>query len=458
MTGRASVLASRDGDQFHYHWAARRCLELLPGGSDLVAVTIEGPSASEGATIEAGEEIIDVGFYFGAEDRKTARQVDYTQLKHSTVHAADPWTGSGLKGTLEGFAKRYRDLVAELSADDVAARFRFRFTTNRPIQGEVLESLADLASGGAPRHPAIHTLLLGYVGGDAAESSRFLALFSAEGGEGDLWVQRNLLTQDVRAYLPDSDFDAPVQLKELVTRKATTEFAANPSIRRNDVLRALGATEDDLAPAPNMIAEPDKELAREQEAAILGQLLAATSPLIIHAEGGVGKSVLATRLSRAMPDGSVAVLYDCYGNGLYRMSLNARHRPRDALVQIANELAAQGLCHPLIPSNGSDAKAYMRAFVYRLSQAATVLRARTPDASLCLIIDAADNAQMAAEDLSEPRSFVQELIRAPLPAGVRLAFTCRTHRQVKLAPPPEAVAVELKPFSRSETAAHLRGV
>ena len=64
MTGRASVLASRDGDQFHYHWAARRCLELLPGGSDLVAVTIEGPSASEGATIEVGEEIIDVGFYF----------------------------------------------------------------------------------------------------------------------------------------------------------------------------------------------------------------------------------------------------------------------------------------------------------------------------------------------------------------------------------------------------------
>lgn len=458
MTGRASVLASRDGDQFHYHWAARRCLELLPGGSDLVAVTIEGPSASEGATIEAGEEIIDVGFYFGVEDRKTARQVDYTQLKHSTVHAADPWTGSGLKGTLEGFAKRYRDLVAELSADDVAARFRFRFTTNRPIQVDVLESLADLAIGGAPRHPTIHTLLLGYVGGDAAEASRFLALFSAEGGEDDLWAQRNLLTQDVRAYLPDSDFDAPVQLKEMVTRKATTEFAANPSIRRNDVLRALGATEDDLTPAPNMIAEPDNELAREQEAAILGQLLAATSPLVIHAEGGVGKSVLAARLSRAMPDGSVAVLYDCYGNGLYRMSLNARHRPRDALVQIANELAAQGLCHPLIPSNGSDAKAYMRAFVYRLSQAATVLRARTPDASLCLIIDAADNAQMAAEDLSEPRSFVQELIRAPLPAGVRLAFTCRTHRQVKLAPPPEAVAVELKPFSRSETAAHLRGV
>ncbi|WP_334161549.1 NACHT domain-containing protein [Phenylobacterium sp.] len=458
MAGRASVLASRDGDQFHYHWAARRCLELLPGGSDLVAVAIEGASTSEGDTIEAGEEIIDVGFYFGAEDRKSARRVDYTQLKHSTVHASDPWTGSGLKGTLQGFAKRYRDLVDELSADEVAARFCFRFTTNRPIQGDVLETLADLAAGATPRHPTIHTLLLGYVGGDPYEASRFFALFSAEGGEDNLWAQRNLLTQDVRAYLPDADFDAPVQLKELVTRKATTEFIANPSIRRNDVLRALGATEDDLAPAPNMIAEPDQELVREQEAAILAQLLAATTPLIIHAEGGVGKSVLAARLSRAMPDGSVAVLYDCYGNGLYRMSLNARHRPRDALVQIANELAAQGLCHPLIPSSGADAKAYLRAFIYRLKQAIAVLQARTPGASLCLIIDAADNAQMAAEDLSEARSFVQELIRAPMPAGVRLAFTCRTHRQGKLAPPAEAVAVELQPFSPIETAAHLRGV
>ncbi|WP_296493832.1 hypothetical protein [Phenylobacterium sp.] len=456
ITGHASVRASRDGDQFHYHWAARRCLELLPGGSDLVAVTIEGPSAAEGAGIEAGGEIIDVGFYYGAEDRRTARLVDYTQLKHSTVRVNDPWTGSGLKGTLEGFAKRYLDLVSELSEADVAARFRFHFTTNRPIEATVAATLVDLATGTTARYPATHALLTGYVANYALDVAKFFALFSAEGGEDDLWAQRNLLTQDVRAYLPAADCDAPVQLKELITRKATTEFATNPSIHRNDVLRALGRTEDELTPAPNMIAEPANELPRAQESDILAQLLAARAPLIIHAEGGVGKSVLAARLSRAMPAGSVAILYDCYGNGLYRTSLNARHRPRDALVQIANELAAKGLCHPLIPTSNADAKAYMQAFQHRLQQAAGVLQARTPGASVCLIIDAADNAQMAAEDLSEPRSFVWDLIHTPMPDGIRLAFTCRTHRLERLDPPHNAVRVELRAFSLAETERHLR--
>ena len=57
------VRPSRDGDQFHYLWAARRCLRLLDAASGLVSVTIEGPSVDEepGSTpAEAGEEIIDV--------------------------------------------------------------------------------------------------------------------------------------------------------------------------------------------------------------------------------------------------------------------------------------------------------------------------------------------------------------------------------------------------------------
>jgi hypothetical protein len=41
------VRPSRDGDQFHYHWAARRCLNLLLPGTELKAVTIEGASPSE---------------------------------------------------------------------------------------------------------------------------------------------------------------------------------------------------------------------------------------------------------------------------------------------------------------------------------------------------------------------------------------------------------------------------
>ena len=89
MATESFVRPSRDGDQFHYVWAARQCLQLLPGGSDLVAVTIEGASASEAENddIEAGEDLIDVGLYYGSESRAKARLVRYLQLKHSTRRA-----------------------------------------------------------------------------------------------------------------------------------------------------------------------------------------------------------------------------------------------------------------------------------------------------------------------------------------------------------------------------------
>jgi hypothetical protein len=126
------------------------------------------------------------------------------------------------------------------------------------------------------------------------------------------------------------------------------------------------------------------------------------------------------------------------------------------LVQIANELAAQGLCHPLIPSPHAEATDYVRAFLYRLMQSSTSLRTQNPKALLCIVIDAADNAQMAAEEIGEARSFVRDLIREQLPEGVRIVALCRTHRQAYIDPPPDALRLELHPFSPCETATYLR--
>lgn len=450
------VRPSRDGDQFHYHWAARQCLALLPGSGDLVAVSIEGASTLEGtASVEDGEELIDVGLYYGSEAFEDARLIHYVQLKHSTKHAQEFWTASGLAKTLKGFTTRYAKLLRKFPATLLKQKIRFSFTTNRPIDQKVQETLEDLANARAPRHLTIQTTLLGYTKLSGSEVADFFQIFSADGGEPDLWMQRNLLAQDINIYLAEADYETPVQLKELIARKATFEFADDPAIRRHDVLRALKTTETDLLPAPCLIAEPSEVLPRQQEAEILNTLLATKHPIILHADGGVGKSVLASRLARSMPEGYVAVLYDCFGDGLYRNTLHFRHRHCDALPQIANELAAQGLCHPLIPSASADGKHFMRAFCGRLKQAIQLLQAKHAQASLCLIIDAADNAVMAAEENGDT-SFVRDLIRTPLPDGVRLIFTCRTHRRVRLAPPPNAIHIELQPFSQAETTNHLR--
>ncbi len=450
------VRPSRDGDQFHYHWAARQCLGLLPGSNDLKAVTVEGPSSEESEdVIEQGVDLIDVGLYYGSETLIGARRVRYVQLKHSTRQVVEPWQAGGLSKTLRGFTKRYKKLLEQFSLAELKQKFRFEFTTNRPIDPRLEEALQDLTNAAKARHPSIEKTLLSYSALSGTQNSDFFSLFSFDADEPSLWAQRNLLSQDIANYLADADYDAPIQLKELVTRKAGSEYKQDPAIRRHDVLRALKVGELEILPAPSLIAQPQSVFAREQENEILDLILQSADPVIIHADGGVGKSILARRLAASMPNGSESVLYDCFGDGLYRNALHYRHRHRDALVQISNELAARGLCHPLLPSSHADSKQYMQAFCSRLAQAIGILRADNAGANLCLIIDAADNADMAAEELNE-RAFVRDLIRASMPRGVRLVFTCRTHRRQRLNAPVDSTQLELRPFNEAETAKHLR--
>ncbi|MDP3283586.1 MAG: hypothetical protein Q8M56_04090, partial [Desulfobacterales bacterium] len=287
---------------------------------------------------------------------------------------------------------------------------------------------------------------------------KFCQTLRLEGRQNGYWDQRNILAQDVRGYLPASDVDAPTRLKELVNQKALSENSANPDITRLDVLRTLNVEESALYPAPCLIQDTHDAIPREQEHRFSDAIIKASGkPVFISADAGVGKSIFSTKIGEHLPTGSVSILYDCFGNGQYRSTSGYRHRHRTALVQIANELSARGLCHPLIPYASADASEYMRAFLHRLAQSIAVLRASNVDALLCVIVDAADNAQMAAQDINEPNSFIRDLIREHLPDGVRVVALCRPYRVELLNPPPGAIQLELKPFTRGETEAHLRG-
>jgi hypothetical protein len=453
------VRFSRDGDQFHYLWAARRCLQLLSAQSGLVAISIEGPSPEERANeppIAAGEEVIDIAEYFGGEKIRSATLVRYMQLKHSTLHANEAWTASGLQKTIEGFAKRYRELRPSFSEEVLASKLEFWFVTNRPIAIDFAEAVADAAAGASPRHPSELNKLERFTTLKGSELTAFAKLLHLEDRQDAYWDQRHILFQDVRGYLPEGDVDAPLKLKELVTRRALSEGKNDPTITKMDVLRALDTDESQLFPAPCLINVLDKPVPRAQELELLKAIVEATGPVIVHASAGVGKTVFATRIEHGLPAGSTCILYDCFGDGQYRNASHYRHRHRDALVQIANELATKGLCHPLIPTAQADSSAYVRAFVHRINQAAALVRLAGPQSLVCIVIDAADNAQMAAEEIGEVRSFVRDLIRERMPGNVRMVFLCRSHRQDRLDPPMDAVPRELQPFSRDETAAYLR--
>jgi hypothetical protein len=448
------VRASRDGDQFHYLWAARRCLLLLSSDSRLESVTIEGVQASD---LAEGEELIDVAEYYRAEKDNEPERVTYIQCKHSTLQRTKTWTPSELKKTLSKFAERFLALQEAAHAPYSFKEFEFVFLSNRPMDSDFLEAVKDIASGGKPKNPKLANKLKSFTKLDGASLADFCRHLRLDGDNDDYWGQRNSLVIETSKYLPGLDSDAPFQLKELVSRKATSEGTNNKSITKFDVLRALQVDEDKLFPAPCQIESIESFVPRSGESSLFQRIKQAhNSPTVVHAEGGVGKSVFSRRLFETVPRGSCCILYDCFANGRYQIPSAYRHAHNIALVQIVNELAAKGLCDPLIPSSHADLTDYFKVFQARIKQSVASLRAKDSEAILYIVLDAADNAELAAQDAGEPRSFVRPLMRETIPDGVRLVVTCRTHRQQLLEPPPATLFIELPSFDVKETSLHLR--
>ncbi|MGY0652644.1 AVAST type 3 anti-phage nuclease/ATPase Avs3a [Luteimonas sp. A537] len=436
---------SRDGDQFHYSRASRLCLELLEASSDLKVVSVEGISKSD--SVNAGIESIDLALYYGSAGLPTARRVRYRQLKHSTLHADKEWTASGLRKTLKDFADRFTALVGQFGVQDVCARFAFEFETNRPLSPRVDQALADLTQGTHGRDARYISRVTGLAPADLeAFASLFRPITRVEG----FLEQRALLTRDLRAYLPDNDKDAAITLRELVARKATTEFKSNREIRREDVLDTIGVRLDDLFPAPNVLESPTVVVPRAQMPDLVKAITESSTPVIVSADGGYGKSIVATQIGPALP-GSTTFVYDCFGNGGYRSATGLRHRAKDGLVQLANEMSVQGLCHPLIPTPKADDAAYVHAFMARVDQASAAARSQAAGAYLVLVLDAADNAEMAAEEFHHPPSFPRLLLAESFPDNVRLVLTARPHRVDKLQPPPSVIRFGLDGFTEKET-------
>ncbi|MGN6606507.1 MAG: hypothetical protein ACTHMS_05775 [Jatrophihabitans sp.] len=447
-----SVRASRDGDQFHYVWAARQCLKLLRAGSGLMAVSVEGSSPLEAAAGE-GEQVIDLAEYYGGIDPALADHVIYRQLKHSTVHPEAEWTASGLKRTVEGFAQKF---LALYEADpQLATRVSFEFVSNRPVSATVAQAFAHIASGEAPRDRRLVDLLRGYLGLPEDLAGPFCRQFVIDNRAPALLRLVDVFGRDVSAVLPGAPNDSALRLKEAVATRATS-LQQDRLITREVVLAALGASSDLLLPAPSLLQKPDNIVAIPQAASLAETLSSSTEPVIVHAAGGIGKSVLASQLGAMLPNGSLCLVYDCFALGSYRRSSAPRHEHRQGYVQLCNELAAAGLSEPLVPVGTATSSDYSRAFIARVRTAARALAAASSGALLVLAIDAADNAVIAANQQGTGRCFVVDLLREELPPNVRVVEFCRTERVGLLDPPPGTRRFELFGFDLEHSAQHLR--
>ncbi|MBV0917022.1 hypothetical protein [Mycobacteroides chelonae] len=452
MATSADVRASRDGDRFHYYWAARRALRLLDPNTDLELVAVEG--LPEGDVVP-GEEVIDVAEYYGGQNAATCTLFRLAQLKHSTVRTHKAIVASELGNTLEKFAKIYR---AE-RGEGREAKLEFLLVANRSLTPAVRTSLQELASGAVEfTHAAEIELLRKYMGfqGDVEHEADFCRRLEINEGVPGLKDLEQILRGDLQQYLPGGGTGTEMVMLIDTVQRCATSLADSQTLSESDILLALRSTKSELLPAPNAIEVLTHTLRTRALDDVLAQLRDGEhNKLLITAVGGIGKSILASTIGQHLPEGSKTIVYDCFAGGDYRKVTAQRHQHRVALTQISNELAAQGLCAPLIPTDAAD-YAYTRVFMRRIHRAASELAEQRPDAVLAIVIDAADNAAMAAGEF-QSRTFVTDLLREDWPPNARLVELCRPERKALLNTPSGDVAeMALSGFEKSESLEHLR--
>ena len=113
------------------------------------------------------------------------------------------------------------------------------------------------------------------------------------------------------------------------------------------------------------------------------------------------------------------------------------------------------MCDPLLIQDTTLNEDIMRRFLLEIEASVKSLKKTIDSAQLFILIDAADNAEMAAKEFNHP-CFAHELLRETIPEGCKLIFLCRTERIDLLQPQSFITKLELEAFSEQESLQNLR--
>jgi hypothetical protein len=278
--------------------------------------------------------------------------------------------------------------------------------------------------------------------------------FSACGAEPRVF-QRLHLVSSVGQLTLGSPTDVAGDLVELARSTVMPEARHSPGIRRAEVLAQLGVSSDrDLFPAPQKFDPVPVTAVPTADAPSLANQLSKSGArrFLAHGTYGVGKTTTVQQLEAHLPDGSMVVAYDCFGQGDYRNPSADRHVIRTALIQLANTVAVRCGLPPLVVNGPAVDSDLWRRFESLLEAAASTLR---PGALLVLAIDAADNSVFAGVEAGD-HTFVPGFWRLRLPDTARLLVTCRSQHRAEVGLGRADAEIELLGFDASASTAMLR--
>lgn len=456
------VRASRDGHEYHEAWTARKAMQLLLGSDRLIGIAVEGLDPGDQAHASSETvEVADLTLYYGrGTGFEYADNVDVVQFKYSPSRENAEFRVSDAKETLTKFAVSYGDYKGRYGASQIENKLRFQLITNRPIYPPFAQAISGLAAGerlsGQAKEQAEQ--FKAATGLEGKSLATFANKCQISGLSGSLIDTKRGLSMLLVDWSATSDARATARLgamREMVRTKAGYAGTARNVIRETDVLAALEIPDKEaLLPCPASLVEVGAIVVREQLPDAVALIPTLSKPLLLHAAGGVGKTVFMESLTKALQDRYEVIFFDCFGGGAYRSPEDARHLPKRGLIHIVNSLACRGLCDPILP-NSDDLETLLKTFRRRLEQCVKALSKVSPKRELVLLLDAIDNAAEQARDRHEeafPTRLLESLQYAPIP-GVTLVASSRSHRiPIKDIPYHN---FELKPFSPAETATYL---
>lgn len=474
---------SSAGDDFHILWTIKKSLELLNFDKQgLKALTIEGFEKNLSKKLDPTGEMflgIDLTEYFGGKDFDSANSILISQLKYSTRRADENFTFSKLyegkkSKSFHGsivlrLANIFKKFVDEFGREKVLQKIKIKLVSNRNVNQSHLNQILKVQEFLKTNQralsfnkvfseiPDLNKDAFGKLhkasGLNLTEFTDFVRLLDFNDCGSN---SRQLLKLELINSISKNSIKSKGQfnsLFQLVWNKMMPESEDDRTLGVTDVIASFGFSAlENLFPVSQNFEKNIRTVEREQLKDIVNVIDSNVSylPICLHGGAGIGKSTIVHQIKNAVPDYCQSILFDCYGAGKYQNPEDKRHLHRNAIVQLANELAKSLGTEFLLVQNESD-DVYLNELKKRIRAGVEILKSRDANAYLLLIIDAADNSVTAAESFGE-RSFVQDLVNMEIPEGCHIVVTSRTYRKDSLKLPiKKHLEYELQPFSLEET-------
>ena len=472
---------SNYGDRYHFVYAAKLMLGLLPPNSKLSLIEMENISVIDKKIVDDPNYLlgVDLSAYYEGKSFKTASSIELTQVKASPLHPNDTWTltrlvrdkrssaGNKLSGTsvLRKLANMFDVAYSEIGSE-CREKVCIKLVTNQALQAILASQLASIQNDLYAQGTLSDTLSGRYIRKLTNEGNTLLVEMQEKTNlswkrlsaflrcwDLSAFGQSMLLHQETEfAQLLDKYVDMGIHFGNLIN--FVEEHAISnrrTDITKEQVFGMLRLRETSFFPAPASFDGID-QLQVTENLERLQQLIAQTqhSVLLVHGVSGTGKSSTLQLLQHHNIEDKAVVIYDCFGNG-QGVGLDTRRFPfKNFYVQIINELALRFNTN-LFVTTQIDSDSIRQRFSLAIAKAAKAASAEGKE--LIIAVDAIDDAAEAA--LEQPNlqdgSFVPTLWLVRWPENCKLIVTARTENRHLINISCDYSEIELGGFSPKET-------